>query len=268
MNVARVITGLQIVLIGLTALLCVRAVMLFVAPQSAWTPLPTASLEQSAPNVPSARGVVGTIDTSFDPFYRSAAITASLPNNLGEDAPETSLDLTLKGRISGKKGTATLRKPDGQQESFQVGDEILPGVTLEAVNAEYIVISQEGRLERLTFEKGEAEGLRQIETPDATPPSPVQNNYTSNPLLNSINFTPERVNDQITGYKISPKQAGLETGLLGLQDGDIITSIGRVGLQDEDIDLGAVLNSLQNRRSTTVELIRNGQTISVKVGNP
>ena len=277
MNVAKIITSVQLALIGLTALLCVRALMIYFTPQSAWSPLTPASGaglsgsgSVSGPSVTAGRNR-GVIDTAFDPFHRNVAARA--PVNLGEDAPETSLDLTLKGKRVGENGMAILRTPDGKQSVYHIGEEILSGVTLEAVNLEFIVISQDGRLERLTYEKNEENSLRQTPNPtqdssQGSVPSPQETNYSPNSLLNSINFTAERVNNQVTGYRISPKQAGFDSALLGLQDGDIITSIGRIGLQDEGIDLGLILTRLQGSRSTNVELIRNGQEISVKIGTP
>jgi len=271
-KIAKAIIAVQVALVAVIAFLIVRALMVFITPESAWTPL-----EQSSGLPPSSNPQSGQyansspIDTGFDPFHRLEVTPTAAPINIGEDAPETSLDLTLMGRRAGEGGSAILRIPDGSQKVFRIGDEILSGVKLEAVNVEYIVISQDGRLERLTFEKKQVSGLRAAQTSPAVPPlSPVpqQNTYSSNSLLASINFTPERANNQIAGYRISPKQAGFDTSLLGLEDGDVITSIGRIALQDEDIDLGAVLGRLQSRRSTTVELIRNGQPISVKVGTP
>ncbi|MEP1230591.1 MAG: type II secretion system protein N [Litorimonas sp.] len=278
MNVAKVISAVQIALIFLAVILCVRALMVFFTPQSNWTPLPL----QVGPQEGSAalpQGVnTGTINTSFDPFFRETAIKttpAVAPRiaNIGEDAPETTLDLTLMGRRAGTNGSAILRTPDGVQKNYAIGDEILSNVTLEAVNVEYIVLSQNGSLERLTFMRDTENNLRQVQeinsNSNAKPKAAPQNvNYSSNPLLDLVNFSPERENSHITGYKIVAKQAGLSSALPGLEDGDVITSIGRIALQDEDIDFGAVLTRLQNRRSTNVELIRNGQAISVKVGTP
>jgi len=274
-NVAKIISAIQIALIILAVMFSVRALMVFFTPQSSWTALSSQEIEQDRLIPSSQNTTLGSIDIGFDPFHREAAITPetaqpAVPVNIGEDAPETTLDLTLMGRRAGVDGSAILRTPDGQQKNYKIGDEILQNVTLEAVNVEYIVISQNGSLERLTFIRDE-NGLRQ--KPDTSPapnqkPLPQNINYSANPLLSLVDFSPERQNNEITGYKVTAKQAGLNSVLKGLEDGDVITSIGRIALQDEDIDFGAVLTRLQNRRSTTVELIRNGQAISVKVGKP
>lgn len=304
MDITKIIKGAQIALIALIAFWGVRALMVYFTPQSAWTPLSNTPSVQPLANT-AGSSVRGAIDTSFDPFHRNV-VAAQV--DLGQDAPETMLDLTLVGRRAGRNGMAILRLPDGKQKGFRIEDEILSGVILEAVNVEYIVISQDGRLERLTFEKSEV-GLKSTlpETESQTETSKQSisgqsNNavpisaeaalprekkpYSSsgnrvvqrtlpqgvasspNPLLSVLNFTPQRVNNQVTGYKVSPKQAGFNTAALGLQPGDEITRIGSIGLQRDNVDFGAVLSGLQGSGSTTVDLIRNGQAISVKVAIP
>jgi len=311
LRITKVIKAAQIILIGLTAFWVVRAIMVYVTPQSAWMPLPNTSSLQSNAGAPIGQTGEAAIDTSFDPFHRSAAAASAA---LGEDAPETTLDLTLVGRRAGVNGTAILRLPTGKQKAFRIEDEILSGVTLEAVNVDFIVIAQDGRLERLTFERDER-GLQV--TPESVPQDTVaqkagvanvnegaitnkkspylnsngviaaqnvtsvvnQNSSTqtavnqtaspsSNPLLAALNFTPQRVNNQVTGYKITPKQRGFNTAVFGLQPGDVVTRIGATDLQNENVDFAALLSQVQAGGATTIELIRNGQAVSVNVRTP
>ena len=305
MSIAKIISAAQIVLIGFIAFWAVRAIMVYFTPQSAWTPL------TSGPALaPASSGAGGhrsrVIDTSFDPFHRDVV---AAPVDLGQDAPETMLDLTLVGRRAGENGSAMLRLPNGTQKTFYIEDEVLSGVTLEAVNVDYIVIAQDGRLERLTLKKSdvslltapkeeisqaEASASVTLSAEDALPDNaarpdkkaaygnadgktPRNVNYrnnnqastaSANPLLAALNFTPQRENNQVTGYKITPKQAGVNTAAFGLQAGDVITRIGSNNLQSENVDFGSVLAGLQGGAATTVNLIRNGQEISVKVGAP
>ena len=86
--------------------------------------------------------------SSFDPFFRTAN---------GADANVvTSLQLTLYGirmnEASGL-GAAILAGTDGVQENYAIGDEILPGVTLEAVRFDHVIIDRGGTRESLYLDQ-------------------------------------------------------------------------------------------------------------------
>lgn len=94
----------------------------------------------------------------FDPFFRSSA-------DVGPVAV-TSLNLGLLGTrvdtVSGR-GSAII-DAGGVQASFLVGEEVMPGVTLEAVDFDNVTISRGGAREKLY--------LDQSATPAATPVTP------------------------------------------------------------------------------------------------
>lgn len=86
--------------------------------------------------------------SGFDPFFRTA-----------DDADAnvvTSLQLTLFGirmnEASGL-GSAILAGTDGVQESYAIGDEILPGVTLETVRFDHVIIDRGGTRESLYMDQ-------------------------------------------------------------------------------------------------------------------
>ncbi len=86
--------------------------------------------------------------SSFDPFFPTAnAVDANVV---------TSLQLTLYGirmnEASGL-GAAILAGTDGVQENYAIGDEILPGVTLEAVRFDHVIIDRSGTRESLYLDQ-------------------------------------------------------------------------------------------------------------------
>ena len=105
----------------------------------------------------------------FDPFFR-------LANATGPTAV-TSLNLRLYGvredRATGR-GSAIIGLPDGTQNSYAVGEEIMPGVTLAAVGFDNVTISRSGALEQIFLDQSQpatAAGAPapQIVTPGAVP---------------------------------------------------------------------------------------------------
>src|SRR3954467_11114697 len=84
----------------------------------------------------------------FDPFFRLDGTTAP--------AVVTSLNLKLYGvredRATGH-GSAIIALPDGRQLSFEVGEEVMPGVTLTAVGFDNVTISRGGGAEQIFLDQ-------------------------------------------------------------------------------------------------------------------
>ena len=130
----------------LIAYMAMRIVLGLMNPPSLWEPAPI--IDQR----PAAKIQQNTAyDFSSDPFSLSVEAAPRL-NDLGETAPETTLQLTLTGLISGLDGEVNLRTPDGREARYTSGDEIMRGVALEAINPKFIVLNVNGEIQRLTFD--------------------------------------------------------------------------------------------------------------------
>lgn len=254
-TVRYILFAVQAGLVLATAYFLTRAVMLFVTPQSAWTVSETAPAEYKR-----ASSQTRTYAFTFDPFHREAP---AVKVEEGFDAPETSLNLKMVGRRAGEGGSAIIQTPDRKQGVYRVGDEIISGVVLKTVTPDYIVLSLNGRLERLTFERADQSAMVSAmpgSQPAATP------NISAETLMSSIYLERAEQNGRSVGFRIKSRQAGLDLSSTGLRTGDIVTRIGNQDLTTGRPDLQKLLTQLSARSSTNVELIRDGQRLTVKVG--
>ncbi len=255
--------GLQVaelVALALIAYLFVKVVLAVTAPQSLWQGRSSASAPLPAVNVSAQQ----TFNFSQDPFHREAAL---VPVDLGRDAPETTLNLKLTGLRAGGDGAAFLQTPDNLQGVYHIGDEIISGVTLQAVSSRYIVLSLNGRLERLTFERDQANTLIAAKE-NASPQNVLGLSPSAAPadFLSMVKLT--RVSEKgVTGFQIGPKPGGLNLSSFGLKDGDIITRVAEQDLSQGLPDMASLANSLSGANSVNITVLRDGREISLEVGS-
>lgn len=164
----------------------------------------------------------GTLFASFDPFFRAEQVSTSAD-------VVTSLPLTLFGIRTNEAsggGSAIIAGADGVQNSWSVGEAIMPGVSLHAVAFDHVVVSNNGVLEKLFIDQSvPAENV----TPQPVAPEPAS--IDSNARLNaqtlqqSVNLAPRNEGGKATGLVVSAKDDGTMMRLAGLQKGDIIVSV-------------------------------------------
>ncbi len=156
----------------------------------------------------------------FDPFFRLA--------EGGAPAVVTALNLKLYGvredRATGR-GSAIISLPDGTQRSFAIGEEVMPGVTLNAVGFDFVTINRGGALEQIFLDQ-------------STPAAPVAGGAPVGPAAVSVpapaaaqsapplQFQPRMTSNQITGLVVSPgADGGQAFRAAGLQPGDVLVSV-------------------------------------------
>jgi len=123
------LTLVEVALVAVLALQAARLAMIIAAPDE--TPAP--SVAQRARDY--------AILTRFDPFFRTAAPAG----------PARSFRLFGVTADEDGQGSAILAGPDNRQVSVAVGEEAAPGVRLEAVAADHVVLSRAGVRERIYF---------------------------------------------------------------------------------------------------------------------
>ncbi|MDX3908855.1 MAG: type II secretion system protein N [Sphingobium sp.] len=201
--------------------------------------------------------------TRFDPFFRTPdAATGGSP-------VVTSLALTVYGiRVNEGSGlgSAIVATPDGIQNSFAVGDEILPGVKLKAVAFDHIVIERGGAEETVFLDQSQAAPVAASDAQPASGPGQtvpqniVPQSLTPAAIKSDIGFSPRTEGGRVTGLVLSPKGPAFQSA--GFQPGDIvaqingraITSLADLQALQSQIAPGARISMMVERGATTVPI--------------
>ncbi len=238
-------------LLVLLALQLVRLVWAVVVPVGSFGPWEGRQAQILSPSARQA------LFASFDPFFRTGA-----PQQAGNGVV-TSLALTLYGvRLNEGSGlgSAIIAAPDGVQNSFAVGDEIMPGVVLKAVAFDHVTIDRGGAEEQIFIDQStpapeaapapsQGAGWQSAAPP---PPAAPGAGPTVDSLKRDIGFAPRLQNGRVTGVAVMAK--GPSFASAGFRPGDIISQI-----NGQPIGSAGDLQALQNqiapgaRLSLTVE---------------
>lgn len=272
----RLIGALLIIALGCVI---VKALITFTNPESVW----------QQPNLApaSARSSVSSGAQNFnfttDPFNRDVPVTVEAVVEVGEDAPETTLNLRLTGRTASSNGTAILITPDNKSGNYRLGDEIVPGVTLQAVNKDFIVLDVDGQMQRLTFERGEDTGLMKkaaddtvksalaVKVPVNLNAEPVQVPAISNDisqLFQNVSLRRVMKDGHLTGYSVKANRPGVDLSPFGFSKGDIVTAIGGNDITIGRPDFMALFEQAEQDGGIEVTVLRNGQIKTIKLGTP
>ncbi len=212
---AHLLIGLLAILLAAQAARLFWAVITPVSPVGGWT-------ARAVDIVPAdARAA---LFASFDPFFRNDAVA--------DTSSITALNLTLFGiraNESSGGGSAIIAGEDGVQVSFAVGEEVLPGVTLDSVAFDHVVLSRGGVKESLYIDQSvPAETVNPSTTGvNPSPSAPATNDVALNAesLQKSIAFAPRNEGGRTTGLVLSPRDDGTMLRMAGFQPGDIVVAI-------------------------------------------
>ncbi len=189
---------------------------------------------------PGPSGSAGEMLHGFDPFFRLEATTPSAQNSV-----VTALSLVLFGtRIDEAmgRGSAIIATPDGVQNSYSVGAEVMPGVTLKSVAFDHVTLTRGGVDEDLFLDQ--SNGAVPVTVPSAsessaalagaspgmlsaTPASaPGGAPLTLARLQSEIGFIPRIDGGKVTGLVVRPQGSGAVFKQTGFKEGDIVTQLG------------------------------------------
>ena len=206
-----------------------------------FAPLPTPqgdALAAASSGAPKQQAAV----SGRNPFPQVAV--AAAPAETAPDVAETSLDLTLTGVWPGENGSAIIRKPDGTQARFAIGDTIVSGVTLAAVYADQVLIEQNGVREALRFE---TKISPQRSTAPAAPPAPSG--------VSPANAATNAGAPAIAVYGGVDRRA---FDRAGLRDGDILKSVNGAPPPLTPNELAGLLTQISRVGSATIVVERDG----------
>ncbi|HVT35945.1 MAG TPA: type II secretion system protein GspC [Nevskiaceae bacterium] len=245
-----------------------------------WHPAPAAV---AAPSAPAAAGtnLEAVVSAHLFGQYQAPTTQANL-----EAAPETHLNLTLFGILAGSTDTdsrALIGQQNGDEAPYAVGQDVVHGVTLQAIFPDRVILSRNGSLETLRLDKdapikgsAPAAVANNNSGDDDNDSSPGPANSGLAQIRETILSDPSKAADYIRvqpavspgggtrGYRIYPGKDRTIFTSAGLRPGDLVTAVNGIQLDDGQKAL-QTLNDLKGAGSVTLTLERGGQTQTVNV---
>ncbi|WOE75837.1 type II secretion system protein N [Alterisphingorhabdus coralli] len=259
------------IILGLLLLVqLVRLILLLITPVS---PLGDWQPNQAKPMPMAARSA---ILTSYNPFDGSSAAGSS--DNRTEAV--TALDLQLYGiRINNASGggSAIIAGSDGVQESYAIGDEIMSGVSLAAVEFDHVVLDRNGKRESLFIDQSgdtkpvsppmaitETSAGKVISRPAEGDSNAAPAQARAAALNAGIGFTPRSEDGKVTGIAVASQGDGTAFKQFGFQPGDVIVEYdGRPVRSADDVTAMIAKSRPGGRFSVMVE--RGGQILPIAI---
>ena len=246
-----VYTAMELLLLSLIAIQGARLIWTLatpVGPVGEWT------ANSAFPPVASS-GAAALGD--FDPFFRLS----------GDSGPMvvTSLDLKLFGvrenRATGR-GSAIIGTPDGRQQSFEVGEEIVPGVTLQSVGFDGVVITRGGTAEQLFLDQSPP---ATVVAPDGSAVSEVAPApAVVPPAASQIRFAPRMEGGEVKGVVVQPAGSGDAFRAAGFAPGDLILSVNGRSIRSAE-DARRLAAEVDGGKAV-LQVERDGRLLSLRVG--
>lgn len=201
--------------------------------------------------------------------------------------PETNLNIQLDGlRMSSEgniAGNAIIRTPRGDAQNFRVGDEIIPGVTLERILSDRVIINRDGATETLML-GGRGAGLSVIgdesqavsaissSASSANVPAPASappiTGQIAGPevLFTAMSAALVQQDNGVSGYQLSARGDVQTMRRAGFEPGDILLQIN--GTSVAEADLEELLERFGQVETAILRVNRGGidRTIRLEIG--
>lgn len=259
----RVRAALEITLVFALAVQAGRLAWLFVEPQPAVAAAAANRAPDAAPDF--------SVFERFDAFFRTGA-----QSSLAEATAAGSSQMRLFGvRSDGAGGgSAIIGLADGRQVSVGVGEAVEPGLVLQSVGADHVVLARGGSLSRLIF----ADAPVGAATPPPPPPGPQT--VTPQPataaapagpvvdpqrLMAQASLRPRMQGLKINGFTVSATGDGAVLRAAGLQSGDVILAVNGQSLDSLD-RIAALRGELTNSASAEIRFERGGEVRTTTIG--
>ena len=190
-----------------------------------------------------------------------------------EQLDETRQNLTLTGIVAATDPTlsaAIIEDASKTEKAYQIGDAVVAGATLHAVEVGRVVLDENGVLTSLTLPQEFADRP----SPIRRAPRVVQRSGANNQSIQSvvaqnvsrladvIRPTPYFVNGQQQGYRVYPGRNRQQFAALGLRPGDLIKDIDGQALNDPTQAM-KIFQSLGSAEQVSVTVERDGQPQSL-----
>ncbi|WP_444596187.1 type II secretion system protein N [Brevundimonas sp.] len=252
-----------VVLSLLLAVQAGRLVWLFVepapeAPQAAARPMPEADV---------------SIFQRFDAFFRTGT-QSSLAEVTGADATQMRLYGVRAGGPGG--GSAIIGLSDGRQVSVGIGEEVKPGLVLQSVGSDHVLLARGGSVSRLIFTEAPpgtpappaAPATPQVVTPQASAPATTPAaapQVDPARLVAQAGLRPRLKGLGVSGFTVTSTGDGGALRAAGLRSGDVILAVNGSELNSPQAIAG-LRNRLSGATSAEIRYERDGavQTTTIR----
>ncbi|HVY22072.1 MAG TPA: type II secretion system protein GspC [Steroidobacteraceae bacterium] len=202
-------------------------------------------------------------------FGMASATPDANINNL----PQTQANLVLAGTIAlsdPEAGYAIIGENAANAKFYKAGAMINGGVRLHSVYPDRVILDRAGSLETLALPHGPSTGMPNINQPTINPGAQFSDNIrriaTTNPgaLSQMLRVQPVFSNGTQKGFRVYPGRDRAQFARLGLQPGDLITSINGMMLNVPGAT-NDILGLLSSSSSVVVGLERNGTPMQLNL---
>lgn len=242
-------------------------------PQAAqWRPAPVVASGAAARSA--SAGVETIVAAKLFGVYQAPTTASAL-----SQAPDTNLNLTLLGILAGSTdldSRALIGQQNGEEKPYSIGQDIVGGVSLQAIFPDRVILSRNGALETLRLDKNSPNNSTAEPVVQTTASGDAATPQMLSQIREQILGDPSKAGDYIRvqpatasgggtkGYRVYPgKERTLFSGS-GLRPGDLVTSVNGIQLDDGQKAL-QTLNDLKAAGSITLTIERGGQTQTLNV---
>lgn len=229
----------------------------------------------SGPPVPRSLKPALDIQGIVNAHLFGVAAVPDTPAGDANNAPNTTLNLVLAGTIATddpKHGLAIIGETAANAKVYSVGDAVNGGATLHSVYSDRVLLERAGAVEALALpRKILAGGARPAASLASLPPvtnpqgaalaENVRRLVANDPGVVSELMRPQQVfqNGQMRGFRVYPGRNRAQFSKLGLQPGDLVTSVNGTPLDDPQRG-NEIFRTIGSSPSVHVTIERNGRT--------
>lgn len=203
--------------------------------------------------------------------------------DIPDDAPQTRLNLSLRGLFHSEnqdKALAIIAAGSNAENIYRVGDGLPGGASIDAIRVDRVVLLRDGRHETLNLPKERVDMARAApplldddqdaadygDAGDSGSLAGIRRQLLRNPsdMAQHIQMQPETDGDTFVGFRLSPGEDASLMQRVGLQEGDVVTSLDGTVLDSPEAGMRA-LRGLARADQIEVQVLRDGieQTVMI-----
>ena len=215
-------------------------------------------------------------------IYQQSAATPQT-----QDAPDTRLNLVLKGVLSAepmsKASVIISLGKNGKEDMYSIGDQVA-SATLKEIYADRVILQRSGQLETLrmpdefnddfiTRSAGSEQPDDSSTQIDTSSPGAALSDIREEILANPTSFgkyaipVPYKKNGRLIGYRLTPQGDRTLFDVVGLDPQDVVIAVNGVQLDDPAEGLKA-LRELQSASQVNITVLRNGAELPLQFDIP